>query len=77
MTAKTKSIVIATDAEKWIENVSKLMAALSSHLTAARNIEFSDIQRFTVVGMTVGLSFDISSFNNDLLKEWGFSAEKR
>lgn len=67
---KNPEIKVETDAEKYMNNISLLLAGLGKHLEIIDEIDLKPLDKFTLTGLVMSISTQMSILL-EKFKEWG------
>jgi len=76
MINKETKVNVSKDTEKYLTDLSVLMAGISQHLNKMPGLEFTGLQKFTATGLILALSAEVTAMTS-LLVRWGFIKETK
>jgi len=76
MVNKEVKVNVSKDNEKFLTDLSVLMAGVSQHLKKMPDMEFVGLQKFTATGLILALSAEVTAMTSVLVK-WGFIKEAK
>ncbi len=76
MENKKVKVNVSEDNEKFLSDLSVLMAGISQHLQKMPDMKFVNLQKFTATGLILALSAEVTAMTSVLVK-WGFIKEAK